>query len=438
MKILDFGLAQLPPAPLCGKDALLARPTQPGMILGSVGYASPEQVRGEAVDHRSDIFSLGVILHEMLSGRRPFAAETWVEEANNVVQQEPPELPADLPGVSNPALLRRLLRQCLAKQPDERMDSARALAVLFESLAEPAEPRRVWRRLYHLIGITAAAVMVAAGIFIARWWFHAAPPVEFKRLTFRRGIVSAARFSADGNTIVYSAAWDRDDFGLFSTRLPERVPGAWPTQRNAVCPLVARRSGPMSPHRTYPTRRSGEPGAGPAGGRRYAGTRRKCLGGRLVTGRDETSGRPVQSDRPQIEYPIGHVLYRSPLPGTYVDAIRVSRRGDAVTFLEHPLQDDSAGQVAMVDLNGKYRPLSSRFNSMRGLAWSPDGSEIWFAAAKRGVSLDIWAVTRSDASAWSRASPPTSAWRTSRAIAVPSFHCTRFLSRWSTSLRVAS
>ncbi len=91
----------------------------------------------------------------------------------------------------------------------------------------------------------------------------------------------------------------------------------------------------------------------------------------------------IESDRPQIEYPIGHVLYRSRFPGTYVDAIRVSRRGDAVAFLEHPLQDDSAGQVAIVDLNAKYRPLSSRFNSMRGLAWSPDGSEIWFAAAKR-------------------------------------------------------
>ncbi len=219
VKILDFGLAQLRPAPPCGKDVPFGTPTQPGMVLGSMGYASPEQVRGEPTDHRSDIFSLGVILHEMLTGRRPFAADTWVEEANNVVHQEPPELPADLPGVSSPALLRRILRQCLAKQPDERIDSARALAVLFESLAEPAQPKRVRRGLYRALAIAAVAVMVAGGVLIARSWFHAAPPVEFKRLTFRRGIVSAARFSADGNTIVYSAAWDGDDFGLFSTRL---------------------------------------------------------------------------------------------------------------------------------------------------------------------------------------------------------------------------
>lgn len=332
----------------------------------------------------------------MLTGRRPFAGETWVEEANNVVHQEPPELPADLPGVSSPALLRRILRQCLAKQPDERIDSARALAVLFESLAEPAEPKRVRSGLYRAIALSAAALMVAGGVFIARSWYQAAPPAEFKRLTFRRGIVSAARFSADGNTIVYSAAWDRDDFGLFSTRLDGNESRALGHSNAMLFSLSSQGDLALC----LPTGRTQYGVMGSLARVPLAG------GGPLVRAENVSAADwspdgtklavvRVESDRPQIEYPIGHVLYRSQLPSTYVDAIRVSRRGDAVAFLEHPLQDDSAGQVAIVDLNGNYRPLSSRFNSMRGLAWSPDGSEIWFAAAKRGVSLDVWAVTRS-------------------------------------------
>jgi Tol biopolymer transport system component len=102
----------------------------------------------------------------------------------------------------------------------------------------------------------------------------------------------------------------------------------------------------------------------------------------------------VQNERSQIEYPIGRVLYRPRLPGGYMEAVRVSPRGDAIAFLDHPLFDDSAGAVALVDLSGNVRTISSRFNSTRGLAWSPDGSEVWFAAAKRGTSLAVWAVNR--------------------------------------------
>jgi Tol biopolymer transport system component len=99
----------------------------------------------------------------------------------------------------------------------------------------------------------------------------------------------------------------------------------------------------------------------------------------------------------QIEYPVGRLLYRAQVSGGYMEALRVSPRGDAIAFLDHPLMDDSAGQVALVDLSGHYRTISSRFNSMRGLAWSPDGSEVWFAAAKRGTNLAMWAVNRSGA-----------------------------------------
>jgi dipeptidyl aminopeptidase/acylaminoacyl peptidase len=78
-----------------------------------------------------------------------------------------------------------------------------------------------------------------------------------------------------------------------------------------------------------------------------------------------------------------------------MEAVRVSPRGDAIAFLDHPLHDDSAGWVATIDLAGRYRTVSSRFNSMRGLAWSPDGSEVWFAAARQGTNMAVWAVNRS-------------------------------------------
>src|ERR1019366_7472015 len=86
---------------------------------------------------------------------------------------------------------------------------------------------------------------------------------------------------------------------------------------------------------------------------------------------------------------------RSHLSTGYMEALRVSPGGDAIAFLDHPLPDDSAGWVAMIDLAGNYRALSSRFNSMRGLAWSPDGGEVWFAAAKQGTNMGVWAVSRS-------------------------------------------
>jgi eukaryotic-like serine/threonine-protein kinase len=396
VKILDFGLAQLPRPSTTAKEAPFGTPSQPGMILGTMGYASPEQVRGDPIDHRSDIFSLGVIVYEMLARRRPFAAETWVEEVNNTVRQEPADLPADLPGVSSPALLRRILSRCLAKQPDDRFDSARDLAVLFESLAEQSPPKPERRGRRRALWITAVAAGVAAGALIARSLFQGAPPVEFKRLTFRRGIVSAARFTADGNTIVYSAAWDRDDFGLFSTRLdrPESRPLGHP---NAMLFAVSAQ-GDLA--LCIPTGRTQHGVVG-----RVA--RVPLSGGGLLERAENVSAADwspdgsnlavvrIENDRSQIEYPIGRVLHRSQLPTGYMEAIRVSPRGDAVAFLDHPLQDDSAGHVAIVDLAGNYRALSSRFNSMRGLAWSTDGSEIWFAAAKRGTRLDVWAVNRS-------------------------------------------
>src|ERR1019366_10518649 len=207
-KILDFGLAKLPDSAQQSRGSPPTRPTEPGMVLGTYGYMSREQVRGEPAGHRADIFSLGVILYEMLAGKRPFSGETWIEETNAILHQEAPDLPPVLAGISDPAALNRILRRCLAKPAEDRFESARDLAFALESILEHTGPKPSRSRVRSALVGAAAAAILAAGALLAIFGFRAAPSPAFQRLTFRRGIVSAARFTADGNTIVYSAAWD--------------------------------------------------------------------------------------------------------------------------------------------------------------------------------------------------------------------------------------
>src|SRR5262249_7280740 len=142
VKILDFGLAKLVPSRVqtAGTDApTQKRITNPGTIMGTVGYMSPEQVRGDQIDQRSDIFSFGVILFEMLSGRRPFEGESSVEVMNAILKEDPPELG----GLDNrvPAGLERLVRRCLEKKPDRRFHSSHDLGYALEALSVSSGPR---------------------------------------------------------------------------------------------------------------------------------------------------------------------------------------------------------------------------------------------------------------------------------------------------------
>jgi WD40 repeat protein len=393
VKILDFGVAKLPDLPGTARDGTPG--TEPGTVLGTVGYMSPEQVRGEPAGHRSDIFSLGVILYEMLSGKRPFAGETWVDESNAILRQEAPDLPPALAGIPDLAVLNRILRRCLAKQAEDRFESARDLAFALESTLEHAGPKPRTNRLRRALFGAAAAAALAIGVFLAIVGTRGAPSVDFKPLTFRHGIVSAARFTADGNTIVYSAAWDGGDFRLYSTRpdSPESTPLALP---DAML-LAVSSHGDLA--MCIPTARTqhgliGNLALAPlsgAGWRERAGN--VAAADWLPDGSDLAVVR-VENDRSQIEYPITHVRKR--FPAGYIESLRVSPRGDAIAFLEHPLTDDSAGWVAMIDPDGKnYRKVSSTFNSMRGLAWSRDGGEVWFAAARQGIDMAVWAANRS-------------------------------------------
>jgi len=396
VKILDFGLAKLPDVSATVRAGATGCLTEPGMVLGTLGYMSPEQVRAEPAGHRSDIFSLGVILYEMLVGKRPFAGATWVDETNAILRQAAPDLPPDLAGIRDPAALNRILRRCLAKPAEDRFESARDLAFALESMLEQAGPKPPRRRVRRALFGAVAAASLAIGAFFAAASFRAAPAAAFQRVTFRRGIVSAARFTADGNTIVYSAAWDGDDFHLYAMR-PDGFESHPLENSDGMLFAVSSRSDLAL---CVPTGRTQHGMVGRLAQAPLAG------GGPLARaeGVSAADWSPdgsklavvrVENERAQIEYPIGRVLYKAPLSSSYIEVLRVSPHGDAIAFLDHPLHDDSAGWVATVDLAGHYRIISGRFNSMRGLAWSPDAAEVWFAAAKQATNMAVWAVSRS-------------------------------------------
>ena len=132
VKILDFGLAKLRPE-ASPDAATLASQTEPGVVMGTVGYMSPEQVKGLVADHRSDLFSFGAILYETLSGKRAFEGDTSVEAMSAILKHDPPEFAEANRSV--PPALDRIVRHCLEKNPEERFQSARDVAFALGALS---------------------------------------------------------------------------------------------------------------------------------------------------------------------------------------------------------------------------------------------------------------------------------------------------------------
>ena len=179
VKILDFGLAKLTrPAALIQEDQRTAtRATESGVVLGTVGYMSPEQVRGDEVDARSDIFSFGAVLFEMLSGVRAFRRDSAVETMNAILKEDPPELSGTGRGIS-PGLA-RIVRRCLEKRAGDRFHSAHDLALALEAVLSgvsgPSDGDRrsrvaravslTKRHQKALVATLAAMVLVAVGVY---------------------------------------------------------------------------------------------------------------------------------------------------------------------------------------------------------------------------------------------------------------------------------
>ena len=235
VKILDFGLAKIAlPQPDETHSPTAVAATEPGSVMGTVGYMSPEQVRGRPADHRSDIFSFGAVLYEMLSGKRAFHGDSAAETMAAIAQKEPPEL--DAADLSMPPVLDRIVRHCLEKSPGERFQSAGDVAFALQetptSSARHAtflSGRTEGARTKSLL-LAAAGAAIAAVAFGLGWWLHnpptptaLAPRVRFERMTDQPGVERAPSLSPDGKSFAYvSGEHGNDD--VFLLRIGGRNP----------------------------------------------------------------------------------------------------------------------------------------------------------------------------------------------------------------------
>ena len=399
LKILDFGLAKQGPVLVSGGQTEtptqdFRHATEGGTVLGTVGYMSPEQVRGEAADNRSDIFSFGVVLFEMLGGARPFKGDTPVQTMSAILEDDPPEL--KLAKGRLPPMLGRIIQHCLEKAPSERFQSARdlafdlAAAMVTDSASVPPLVKP------GILGITGPRLSVVicfcALLGTGAWWMgrsNAATPV-IKRLTFGKGTLGAARFVPGSRDVVYSARWNGADPELFSLNPESLEP------------------------RTLGIKRASLVGISPSG--EYAVKRNPRLWGGLELGQlvrvspggaerieleeildadwmpDGSSLAEVYSFSPDfgkaaIDFHRSHLAESQ---GRQAWAVRVSPGGDWLALFEGPTYAFGDGRILLVDRAGS-RKILAELSGFRGLAWGPNGKEIWYSLYKNGSS-ELWSL----------------------------------------------
>ncbi|HEX4426166.1 MAG TPA: protein kinase [Terriglobales bacterium] len=408
VKILDFGLAKLTQAESSSHTSLptATHGTEAGVVLGTAGYMSPEQVRGIAVDARSDIFSFGAILYEMLSGKRAFHGETAADTMSSILKEDPPELNETNRNVS-PAL-ERIVHHCLEKSPESRFHAASDIAFDLEHLSgvsgtsarvsavQASQPRS--KLLVALAGgLAVALVMLAFGWWLGKAGSHVKPP-EYQQVTFRTGSIGHARFTPDGG-VVYSASWDVGENQLYLSRTDD--PGARELGIKNAELLSISKAGELAIRLKTVFfggyARTGTLARVPLSG----GTPREVLDNVqdadwAADGEHMAIVRYVpENNHWRLEYPIGKVL----LDGIdWISHPKISADGKWVAFADHenPGGDDE-GSVAVIaaDGSGKEKKLSSGWVSLEGIVWSPAGDEIWFTSTNSGSSSNPSAVTLS-------------------------------------------
>jgi len=388
VKILDFGLAKTVPSPAshgagAGATMTAAAPvTEAGVVMGTAGYMSPEQVRGGAVDCRTDIFSFGAVLYEMLSGQRAFKRDTAADTMAAILNDDPPELLES--GRQVPPALDRIVRHCLEKSPDHRFQSARDLAFDLESVptltgsstiaAIKSKQRRKW--LYVAAGAVVMAIALAIGLAVAASRSPATGP-QFHQLTYRRGTVGTARFTPDGQNVIYTALWEGSPPELYT--VPANGLEGHPLDiHNARLLAVSKRgelavalapngvtqflvpgtlarttqlSGAPKPEIENIQAADFTPDSSELAIVRYLPDQRVC----------------------QLEYPIGKVLHRA----ANIDALRFSPDGRYLALITHDNADDDRGTVIVLRKTGEKVVASPLYESAQGLAWSSSGDEVW-------------------------------------------------------------
>ena len=392
LKILDFGLAKLREPAAYGGDE-----SRPGAItvdtgsgiFGTAGYMSPEQVRGQISDHRTDIFSFGAMLYEMVSGQRAFTGDSRIETLSAILKHDPPLLCGTDPAI--PTQLANVIQHCLEKERDQRFQSARDLAFALSRLAGPstfeavtssAERPPRWTRW--TVGPAVAALFISVGgaAYLVRPAERVSP--GFHQLTFHRGRIAAARFTPDGQTVISSASWDGKPFEVLSTRVdttesaPLPIADAW---INSIS-----RSGELAV-----TVKDDVLARVPIGG---GGTRELldrvvdadwAPGGSLAVVRQSPG-------RAWVEYPLGEVIYDLTHA---INAIRLSPDGLFVALIEQERFGGGFEWLTILDRRGAVVRSSTKKGSTiaDSLAWRRDGREVWFTASEAGGNAAVYGIT---------------------------------------------
>jgi serine/threonine protein kinase len=406
VKILDFGLAKLAAKTDGSLEAayqtLTSAPTEAGVVMGTAGYMAPEQVRGAAVDSRTDIFAFGSVLYEMASGQRAFRRDTAAETMTAILKEDPPELGAIAHPIS-PGLERIILR-CLEKQPEQRFQSAKDLAFALEALsgttsksvANAAITSETAKSRESLALAAAIGVFgLIAGAAIA-WFAHprTAPVPTFLRSSFDQGEVLEARFAPDGKTIVYSAQLNAKppDTYIIREDYPESVSAGL---RGAVVVSVSRQ-GQLAvltkPRYFAHTHWFGTLATTPMGGTAPREILENVFDADWAPNGTDLAIIDHDQKNWRLQYPLGKILLEG---ANWISDVRVSPDGDHLAFFRHPPNVDDRGDVLLMDRSGQIRALSSGWESLEGLAWSPSGKEVWFSAADTGEQYCIRAVTLS-------------------------------------------
>ncbi len=355
------------------------------------------------MDFRSDQFSLGAVLYEMVTGSKPFARNTSAETLVAIIREEP-EDPAKL-NPRSPAPLRWLIERCLEKDPEDRFSSTRDLARDIGSLREhlsessvsgdvqaagPARFRPVRPAVWAALGLV-AGLGLGALAFRPSATPAPAPAPTFTRLTFRRGTVLSARFAPDGQTVVYSAAWEGQPPEIFTVRLdgPESrslgLPAAdvlsvSPTGELAIC--VGRRV--QWGFEGYGTLARVPLGGGsPRDVAENVNDADWAPDGSLAVARNTGLLR-------RLEFPIGKVLYET---AGWISHVRVGADGRRVLFIDHPLRGDNIGVATVIDDKGARKVLAPFAISV---AWATNGEGIWLEG---GQFVDAAGRTRQALSA---------------------------------------
>jgi hypothetical protein len=392
IKLLDFGLAKLREDNDSDASATLTDATGRGstgdMLIGTAGYMSPEQVRGERVDHRTDIFSFGATFYEMVGGARAFKGDTVIETLHAILNHDPQDLMVpDAPAAPG---LARVIQHCLEKGAGQRFQSAQDLAFALGQLtgtststaaSSPAPaPSRRRRLLAAAAAIVVGLALSGSAYLLGTRATETTQPV-FRQLTFQRGHICCPRFTPDGHSVFINAAWAGEPWTVFSTRLDTGASNALGLAGAEL--LSISRSGEMAL-----LVKGGTLARVPIG---QSGLREIVDGVRSADYAPDGTLAVIRVDgsRNWLEFPRGQVIFED---SATMWLARVSPDGELVAIAQQGARFE---WLTIIDRRGNVRSRSTRRAPVgqEGLAWTPDGREVWFSAADVMFASAIHAMT---------------------------------------------